>query len=263
MRANAEVPLKGQPFLASIEAQEPQALDRALSAVPVLSDTQTGIRRNIIGTDDRQPATDATQPYWRMVCQLVIESTNGHSYTGTGWLAGPYTVVTAGHNLQYDAIGHVAKRVWVIPGREGDVGRFGVFECTAFDAHASWKQGQRPGFDIGVIWLPQPAGKTLGYFGYASFPDAALANTEVATSGYPEDKPAGTQWLTQSRVVALLPHVLRYGLDTVPGQSGSPVFQVGPAGPVVVAVHVYGTPQVNEGVRIASDIVLTLNNWWR
>jgi len=255
--------LKSRPFVPAADRGDPTAIPGTGSHAAVLDDRPPGIRRNIIGSDDRQPANDASFPHWRMICHLVIQSRDGHRYTGTGWLAGPSTVVTAGHNLLLDSIGHVAERVWVIPGRQGDDGHLGLFEVTSFAVHAHWKQGQQPGFDIGVIWLPEPVGGKLGYFGFASLADGALANAPVLTAGYPDDKAFGTQWVTQSRVNAVFPHTLRYGLDTVHGQSGSPVFAVGSAGPVAVATHVYGAPQANEGVRLSPDIVETLTHWWR
>ena len=86
----------------------------------------------------------------------------------------------------------------------------------------------------------------------------------VNNAGYPADKPLGTQWFNAGRVLSAKPQVLTYGLDTEPGQSGSPIFHfTEDEQRIVVAVHAYGDSGENIGVRITADMLATLAGWVR
>ena len=220
---------------------------------------------DIIGRDDRQPVPDAGQPPWCLVCHLLIEDSQGRTHTGTGWLAGPFTVFTAGHNLLYRRVGHQARRVWVVPGRQGAQAPLGIFESTQFDVHPQWRAGDSAEVDVGVVWLPPSAGPAKGWFGFSAQPDPVLQGLAVRSSGYPDDRlPFGSQWFTDSQIHRVQPQMLAYGLDTLPGQSGSPVFALDASGrAVAVGVHVYGAGHENLGVRISRPIFDQLSAWWR
>jgi len=220
---------------------------------------------DIIGRDDRLPAPDVMQAPWRMVCHLLIQDTRGAMHTGTGWIAGPSTVYTAGHNLLNHQAGYAAARVWVVPGRDGQRAPHGQWETSAFDVHPQWRADQRAVVDVGVVWLAQPIGHNFGWFGFSVQPDSVLRGLPVRSAGYPDDKrPFGTQWFGDSPIHAASPQQLAYGLDTMPGQSGSPVFAQDAAGrAVAVGVHVYGAVSENLAVRISQPIFDTLSRWWR
>lgn len=222
------------------------------------------VPREIIGRDDRRAVTDTRLPPWRLVCHLVIERSDGATATATAWLGGPATVYTAGHNLRYTAQGHQAHRVWVVPGRAGNTAPFGVHEASGFDMHPRWKEAESPDADLGVLWLPSALGNSLGWFGFQALADAQLQGLAVASAGYPEDRPLGTQWADGQRIHRVESRMLAYGLDTVPGQSGSPVFVVDAQGrATALGVHVYGRAHENLGLRLTSDQVAQLTAWWR
>ncbi|MBK7648797.1 MAG: endopeptidase [Betaproteobacteria bacterium] len=215
------------------------------------------------GQDDRQQIHDTTQLPWRCICHIVMEGSSGRMLKGTGWLAGPKTVFTAGHNLFSSMYNHETTRVWVMPARSGDAVPFGYEISTSFGVHPKWKSDGDPNYDLGVIWLSGSLGE-LGSFGFAAWPDQQLTNLIVNNSGYPDDKPMGTQWFNAGRILELTPNTVTYGLDTEPGQSGSPVFYFDKnMNRIVVAVHAYGSNQNNIGVRITPEIYSTLSAWRR
>ncbi len=216
------------------------------------------------GNDDRVLIGDASALPWRCVCQLVVEGLFGQELLGTGWLAGPRTVITAGHNLFSPSTGRQASKVWVMPGRAGDAVPYGLEATTQCDVHPLWRgQGDRS-CDVGVVWLDAPMGERLGWFGIGAYSDAQLRGLIVNNAGYPADKPLGTQWFNAGRVLSAKPQVLTYGLDTEPGQSGSPIFHfTEDEQRIVVAVHAYGDSGENIGVRITADVLATLAGWVR
>lgn len=219
---------------------------------------------SVIGKDDRVPIVDTTQLPWRCVCHLVVDGLHGDQVLGTGWMAGPRTVLTAGHNLFSHKLGREATRVTVVPGRQVDNAPFDFFRSTRFDVHPRWRTLGDTRFDLGVIWLDAAVGEHVGWFGFGSRTDAQLEALIVNTAGYPADRRIGTQWFNAGRISQIEPRVLQYGLDTEAGQSGSPIFAVDEAGErVVLAVHAYGGDADNRGIRITDDVFDLFRNWVR
>lgn len=219
---------------------------------------------SVVGKDDRVPVPNTTQTPWRCVCHLVVEGLHEEQVLGTGWFAAPRTVVTAGHNLFSSRTGRTATRVTVIPGRSGNQAPFDYFEASAFEVHPLWKEEGSTLHDLGALWLDKPVGERVGWFGFASQPDAALRRLIVNTAGYPADKRIGTQWFNAGRIDDIEARVLRYGLDTEAGQSGSPIFFLGDNNSrVVVAVHAYGGDQSNSGIRVNDEVFDLLSGWLR
>lgn len=215
-----------------------------------------------IGYDDRVLIPDPSALPWRCVCQLVIEGLHGNEVLGTGWLAGPRTVITAGHNLFSKRAGHQAAKIWVCPARSGDVVPYGYDISNQYNAHPRWISDGDPKYDIGVIWLEKPLGTKIGWFGTSALSDAQLKNLMVNNTGYPWDKPRGTQWFNAGRVLGVNPLSITYGLDTEKGQSGSPIFVLTPEKQrIVVAIHAYGDGPENIGVRITPDIFKLISIW--
>lgn len=220
--------------------------------------------QSVCGHDDRTEVLNTSAVPWRCVCQLVMEGLHGTETLGTGWLAGPRTVFTAGHNLYSPRLQQDASTVWVMPGRSGDEVPFGFASSNAFAVHPKWRATGDPAFDFGVVWLDEPIGERLGWFGFAAHDDAQLAGLLVNNAGYPVDKPRGTQWFNAARIVEVRPDALLYGLDTEEGQSGSPVFFFDAAmNRTVVAVHAYGGCPQNIGMRITPEIFEVLQGWVR
>lgn len=218
--------------------------------------------QSVCGRDDRVFIPNPTTVPWRCVCQLVIEGLHAQEVLGTGWLVGPRTLITAGHNLYSFAAKRGASRIWVLPGRSGDNVPFGYFQTNSFAVHPLWQSKGDPMHDVGAIRLPTPIGDRLGWFGYAAHTDAQLQNLVVNNAGYPADKPIGTQWFNAGRIGKVDPNVLTYGLDTEEGQSGSPVFYfTADQRRIVVAIHAYGGCPENRGIRITPALHAAITSW--
>ena len=162
---------------------------------PHLRDKRLGVARDFefarpqstFGDDNRALIHDTTAVPWRCVCQLVIEGLHGRELLGTGWLAGPRTVITAGHNLLSHVDKHDAAKVWVMPGRAGDAVPYGYEISDSFAVHPRWLSDGDRECDVGVIWLDKPIGERIGWFGFSAMDDVALDRLLVNNSGYPAD----------------------------------------------------------------------------
>lgn len=228
----------------------------------------TSVFESILGDVDRRKQileTDLTP--WRMICSLEIVSQNGLSYVGTGWFAAPRTVITAGHCV-FDPLelGGWARSIKVIPGRDGIEEPFGAVDSTSFSTTDRWLEAQDPDFDYAAIHLGADLGLKIGTFGLAVLPDADLVDRLVNVSGYPVSPGNGQlQYFHANRVKALTGRRLFYDVDTLGGQSGSPVWAYfdGSESPVVVGIHAYGVGGVpfNSGPRILPEVLEVIKDW--
>lgn len=167
---------------------------------------------SLIGADERKRIRDTEASPFRMVCALRIEAPWG-TFVGTGWLAGPRTLVTAGHCV-YDRsnMGGWAERIMVTPAQDGDEPpAFASFEAKRFSTVDRWQDERDPDFDIGAIHLDDPVGYTVGWFGVGALTDDELSDQMVNISGYPANPGGGVQqWWARNRIRAVAPaHLLR------------------------------------------------------
>jgi len=228
------------------------------------------ILESVIGTDDRTRILDTEADPWRRICALRISSPNG-VFVGTGWLAGPRTMMTAGHCVHHPQMSGWASSIEVSPARNG-AHQPKVLSSKRFSTLDVWVNEHDPDFDLAAIHLDEPVGDELGWFGVGSLPANALTGFMVNISGYPADRGNGTeQWFHRNRVLRVSDRRVFYDVDTFGGHSGAPVFLYEDEGaePRVVAIHAYGvggTPSAfgitaNSGVRIIPEVFDQITAW--
>jgi V8-like Glu-specific endopeptidase len=228
----------------------------------------------IIGPDDRTRIIETEMTPWRMICALKMSAPGG-SFIGTGWFAGPRTIITAGHCVfGRGQMGGWADEIMVVPGEDGSERPFGEIRATRFSASENWVRDQDPDFDYGAIHLDEPLGQQTGWFAVGALPDQSLINALVNISGYPGDLAMGDeQWFHANRVLRTTGNRIFYDVDTFGGQSGSPVWMYetadAKAEPIVVGIHAYGvggTPAsfgitANSAPRINQPVLERISEW--
>ncbi len=232
----------------------PKDASRAASAFIGIGKSDTPIRprfapgiglESVIGADSRERVLETELFPWRMVCALSMIAPGGGGAIGTGWLAGPRTIVTAGHCVHHQGFfGGWAESIEVSAGRDGSEFPFGTVTATRMSSLDRWVDTADPDFDIGCIHLEESLGDQTGFFGFASLPPAELETHLVNISGYPSDRGGGQeQYFHANRVLQVTDRRVFYDIDTFGGQSGAPVWiQEGQnEPPQVVAIHAYGT----------------------
>lgn len=219
------------------------------------------------GIDDRVQITDRTRNYpWRVHCSLLIKAADNSSWIGTGWFISPNVLITAGHVVYIHGSGVPGRDGWVnsmrvIPGRNGSVKPYGEATSTRFFSVRGWTENGDPEYDYGAIVLDEPLGSRTGWFGFGVYNDADLGNVTANISGYPGDKPSGTQWYAARRVDSVGPRKVFYDVDTAGGQSGSAVYRIKNGQRYGVAVHAYGGAVVNSGTRINRAVFDNMRAW--
>lgn len=240
----------GQPAIGEVEGYvEPQP--------PVTPDALEIVH----GADDRVRVGVTTAYPFRTICQLEITAPNGKSYIGSGAFIGPRVVLTAGHCVFMHADGGWARQIRVIPGRNGTMAPYGSAVGTSFRSVLGWTRDRDGDHDYAVIVLPTRLGATVGWMGLANLSFASLLGLNVNNSGYPGDKPYGTQWWNANNVLAVTGRRLYYRIDTMGGQSGSPVWRFKDGQRHIVGIHTTGGSPFNAATRICDPVFANLVAW--
>ncbi len=218
------------------------------------------------GPDDRIKITNTTIIPWRMNASLLITARDGSQWIGTGWFIGPHTLMTAGHVVFIKNSGVPGRDGWVrsiqvMPGRNGGALPFGSVTSTNFRSVTAWTNDGDQNFDYGAIIIPTNLGNTVGWYGFGVYSNADLVAATANISGYPGDKPAGTQWYDSRRIASVNSRKVFYDIDTAGGQSGSAVYRIIGGGRFGIAIHAYGGATTNSGTRIITDVFNNMVAW--
>lgn len=236
-------------------------------ARPAQGGEEEGFRPEAI-FNEGEPWTRVTNPSaapWRAVVHLRMTYETWRTADGTGWMAAPDTVITAGHNLfSPHGDGWAVNGVEVTAGRDGGTTGFPTVRAKLIDVLPGWSVGLDPRSDFGVIKLVDDRlGRRTGFFGSLN-----LSNTELSTrplvhgAGYPAGR-GRTMWVDAGRVNDFTDDFLDYRLDSLKGNSGGPIFMRFRNGQRrVVATHVQGIERVtNKGLRMSGDVYRAFRAW--
>lgn len=218
------------------------------------------------GPDDRKQITDTAAHPWRMHASLLIVARDNSQWIGTGWFIGPRTLMTAGHVIHIKNSGVPGRDGWVksvqvMPGRNGSTLPHGSVTSTSFRSVTGWTDNGDQNFDYGAIILPTELGNATGWFGFGAYPDADLLASTGNISGYPGDKPSGTQWYDSRKIASVDARKVYYDIDTAGGQSGSAVYRIVNGARMAFAIHAYGGAVTNSGTRINSEVYNNMVGW--
>ena len=218
------------------------------------------------GPDDRVQVTNTSAYPWRAHASLLITAADNSTWIGTGWFIGPHTLMTAGHVVHIKNSGVPGRDGWVkkiqvMPGRNGGSLPYGSVTSTTFRSVTGWTTNGDENHDYGAIILPTQLGNTVGSFGFGVYSDADLTASTGNISGYPGDKPAGTQWYDSRKIASVNSRKVYYDIDTAGGQSGSAVYRVINGNRFAVAIHAYGGASTNSGTRIITAVYNNMVAW--
>jgi glutamyl endopeptidase len=224
------------------------------------------VAETVHGPDDRVQITATSAYPWRVHASLLITAADGSLWIGTGWFIGPHTLMTAGHVVYIKNSGVPGRDGWVrsinvMPGRNGSSLPYGSVTSTSFRTVNGWANNGDENFDYGAIIIPTELGNTVGWFGFGVWPDSDLQSAVANISGYPGDKPAGTQWYDHQTIASVNARKVFYDIDTAGGQSGSAAYRIINGSRYGVAIHAYGGATTNSGTRIVQSVYDNMVAW--
>lgn len=222
------------------------------------------IAETVHGSDDRVQITNTASYPWRVHASLRITAADNSLWIGTGWFVGPRLLVTAGHVVYIKNSGVAGRDGWVqkivvMPGREGGTLPYGSSTSSSFWTVTGWANGGSGNYDYGAIVLGESLGSRTGWLGFGNWSNLDGVGGNI--SGYPGDKPAGTQWYAARTIDSTSSRKVYYDIDTAGGQSGSAVYRFQNGARYGIAVHAYGGSRVNSGTRINSAVFNNIKNW--
>lgn len=235
----------------------------------VISPTSPGDSRVRVAATGQKFSSKAFP--FNAVCLIEIWQGGKFVPWASGSLISPQVVLTARHVLLKNN-GSKEDKVRVTPGADFSAAS-GSNRMPAAPNHIEAPSRcieTHATLDYGVIVLPKKFSSPASHFRLQG--SVALKQGDpLNVSGYPGDKPKGTQWFHGEPVVpsaASASHV-KYTMDTCPGHSGSPVWMKFTDGKrVQVAVHTSGTggcpaptKSPNTGVRITCDLIKQVQAW--
>ncbi len=224
------------------------------------------LAETVHGPDNRTQITNTSVYPWRAHASLLITARDNSMWIGTGWFIGPHTLMTAGHVVFIKNSGVPGRDGWVrsiqvMPGRNGSTLPFGSVTSSNFRSVTGWTNNGDENFDYGAIIIPTNLGNTVGWFGFGAYSDADLVASTGNISGYPGDKPTGTQWYDSKKIASVNGTKVFYDIDTAGGQSGSAVYRIINGGRFAVAIHAYGGATTNSGTRINAQVSNNMVAW--
>lgn len=256
----------GAPSLHEQPSPSDQLIVRGKQDAALVSKISYGQSLLIPGFDRRSRVLDTNSDPWRKICALQITASDDEQMIGTGWIAGPRLIITAGHCVFDSFINEWMKEIVVIPGRNGDVEPFGRYVSGKFCSMERWTSAGDENYDIGAIFLSEDLDSSLGSFAFGSYPDSDLSSQMINISGYPICTVGEEQMHHANRINSITTHKLYYDVDTEGGQSGSPIwfYPNGATEPVVVGVHSNGAGRslkANSGVKITPALASKISEW--
>ncbi|CAD5900051.1 putative mucin/carbohydrate-binding domain-containing protein [Carnobacterium maltaromaticum] len=204
--------------------------------------------RSIIGLDERiRVINTQEEPY----NSTVFIAADGSS--GSGAVIGKNTVLTAAHVVMRIYGNPNKDSIYVIPGRDSAVLPYGKFKIKSVYIPKNYIENPNVDMDIAILTIDTLEGKSIGDV-VPELPfkltNTVNEGTKLSTVGYPGDKPWGTMWSSAGVALKHTDTRVYYDMDTVGGQSGSPVFN---GINEIIAVHTTGIGISNFGTKLNTE----------
>jgi V8-like Glu-specific endopeptidase len=215
------------------------------------------IAADVFEPDERRRISDASSAPWRWIVKLTASFVSGVAEEGTGWFAGPRTIVTAGHCVARKSKYATAVNIqWAFDSA-------GVAQksttASSLGAADGWLHGEDASSDYGVVLLNDGIGVDDA-FQFRALETQTLQQSDLDIAGYPLDRSPAGLYVASGSPSVVGPTLLRYEIDTSNGQSGSPIWTNLGGRFVVVGIHRSGGDP-NMGLRLTAELIGAIEQW--
>ena len=206
--------------------------------------------RVVIGEDDRITVSDPSIYPFSTIAFMKVGATCGCTWECTGFMVGPRGLITGAHCLICPK--HHATLDWAhfYFGYQSDhnylykyTSAFRYWYGTNFRDNGGVYSNE---WDYGYVLFDERVGDRVGSLGVSVLSDDALANKYLTAAGYRD----GLLKYDSDFASVYSPNVFKFFADTVPGNSGGPVFYYSDKGPYATAIIVSENKTSNQARRI-------------
>lgn len=208
--------------------------------------------RVIIGSDDRVTITDTYEFPYSAIAYMEIHKRCGCTSTGTGFMVQPNVLLTAAHCLVCTEHHETADIIDFYFGCDPG-GRYaylydGPFEYEYGTSFPDGYTEKSMEWDYGIVRFDEAVGYTTGFFGMTVKSDASLDDSHAELAGYRD----GVLKTDYDRVEVRSDNTMFCYTDTVPGNSGGPIFNNDQACGIDIAEN--EQVEKNVGYRITESV---------
>jgi len=265
-RDGTERKLEPPPAVIDAIKGEKKAENDGKAAPQGAADPATEASRDVIGQDNRIRVT-STKKYPFDVVGLIetIHSKSGTTYDCTASLIGPKMILTAARCVYDHGLdGGWMDKLTFWPGINGEndipFGNYDWDNMWVLEGFVQNYDGSYDSvwpYDMALVELAEPAGDSLGYLGYDSYPD--MGDFQGNLVGYQSDKEAWTQWRAACDVRAenLTDQDFMHDCDADGWSTGAPiyVYDTSDKSRRIVGLQMGPLNGVNWALRISDPIL--------
>ena len=164
--------------------------------------------------------SDTTQSPWCSTVLLVIHTPVG-TKLGSGFMIGPNTVATVGHNVYQQQWGGFAYNIVVVPASNGVQQPYGSYLTEDYTCGGNWYNYEDNQDDWAIIRLPSNVGYATGYLGLRWQSDSYNGRF-VYSVGYPE-LDDDNMYRATGNVISSSARTLTGNWSSMQGMSGGPL----------------------------------------
>lgn len=206
--------------------------------------------KSVIGSDVRTRVNNTTKVPYRWTAYLEATWKDGSVTTGTAFMVGINSAVTAAHNVYNTNKGGYAKKVLFWPGRNENATPYSGSHVKKIYVPKIYKSENQTAYDCAVLKTQNALGKTTGYFGIRK-QAKDYGRIVVCIPGYPAEY-SKQMWKAKGSIAGSSQNLFSYKLSTSAGQSGSPITRVYYGQWYALGVHTTGAESVNIGTRFGN-----------
>ena len=208
------------------------------------------LEKIILGSDDRVKVKKPKEYPYSAIAYMVVKGSCKCNWTCTGFMVTKNTLLTAAHCMVCTKHGKWAKNITFYFGYKSKKNyryryksRWQAWAGTTFPEHRYASSD-----DWAVVKLDKNVGDKTGWFGMRFCTDSELLGNSFCIAGFSGEAKLRYVWGT---VTDVWEKQIGYDIDTLPGDSGSPVFD---DNYYAVGIETNSSDTANFGQRLRDEI---------
>ena len=244
------IPGAEQPLSQIISPAEMET-EELFSAEPYAPDA---LEKVVIGTDDRITVYDPACYPFSAIANLFVHAQCGCEWQCTGYMISPRGMVTASHCVVCDV--HHMPLEWAdiyfgYRSSRNYLYKYDGWYYYWYGTDFTESGGYSMDWDYAYFRFDERVGDRVGWLGWQVLSDEQIQSKRLTVAGYRD----GELKYDRDYAEVRSPHIISFQADTVPGNSGGPIFfydDIGDPYAVGIGIAENWLAQENYGYRLTS-----------